>query len=230
MNDILGTAIHDFYFHHSRARLWVHDHHGPEVEMQIPVYFRHPSAMPELEQVALQECRGTVLDIGAGAGSHALTLQQGGREITALDISPKAGAVMRDRGVERVVVADIFAYNEGTFDTLLLLMNGIGLTGNADGLRRFLHHAKTLLKPRGQLLFDSSDVAYLFDGGMPDTGHYYGEITCRYEYKRQKSDWFSWLYIDEQTLRGIAVAEGWEVEKLYEDDDDQYLVRLTPVG
>lgn len=227
MKDILGTAIYDFFVHNSRARLWVHDLHGPEVEMQIPVYFRHPSSMPELEQVALRECRGKILDIGAGAGSHALALQATGLEVTALDISQKAGDVMRQRGVEQVVVGDVYSYHAKKYDTLLLLMNGIGLTGNIIGLRSFLQHAVKLLEPDGQLLFDSSDVAYLFEDGLRPTEHYYGEITCRYEYKQQKSDWFTWLYIDENTLRGIAEDEGWIVEKLFEDGDDQYLVRLT---
>ncbi len=227
MKDILGTAIYEFYFKNSRAKLWVHDHHGPEVEMQIPVYFRHPAAMPQLEQIALRECKGAVLDIGAGAGSHALTLQEAGFDITALDISPKAADVMRHRGIEQVIAADIFSYKSARFDTLLLLMNGIGLSGTEAGLINLLRHAKTLLNPGGQLLFDSSDVAYLFDAGLPENGHYYGEIECRYEYKKQKSDWFNWLYIDEQTLRKIAGSEGWQVEKHFEDENDQYLVRLT---
>ncbi len=226
MKDVLGTAIADFFFHESRARLWVHDHHGPEVEMQIPVYFRHQTSMPLLEQIALQECRGRVLDIGACAGSHALTLQEAGIDVTALDISPKSAEVMLERGVERVVVEDIFSFQEKPFDTLLLLMNGIGLTGTLDGLKRFLQHARTLLSTDGQLLFDSSDVAYLYEDGVPLPAHYYGEITCRYEYKKQKSEWFNWLYIDEQTLRAIAAEMGWIAEKLYEDEDGQYLVRM----
>jgi SAM-dependent methyltransferase len=195
--------------------------------MLLPVYFRHPDFMPELEQLALRECRGKVLDIGAGAGSHALTLQAAGLEVTALDISPNAVAVMKDRGVEKATVADIFTYQEGRFDTLLLLMNGIGLVGTVGGLYRFLKHARTLLSPGGQILFDSSDVAYLYEDNPPEMDHYYGEIACRYEYKKQKSDWFSWLYIDEQLLLQVAANEGWQVSKLFEDEEGQYLVRLT---
>ena len=110
---------------------------------------------------------------------------------------------------------------------LLLLMNGIGLVSNIDGLKRFLTHAKTLLNPGGQLLFDSSDVAYMYDNGIPELPHYYGEVQCRYCYKRMKTDWFTWLYIDQQKLQTIASELGWKMELLYEDGDDQYLVRLT---
>ena len=183
-----GAAIADYYFHNTRAKLWVHDTHGPEVEMVTAIYFRGLDGMPEIEQRALAECRGRVLDIGAGAGSHALALQEIGLQVTGLDISPEAVQVMQARGVSQAVAADIFEYNGTTFDTLLLLMNGIGLAGTIPGLRRFLNHAKTLLNPGGQLIFDSSDVSYLYEEkALPADGTYYGEVRCRYEYKQQKN-------------------------------------------
>jgi hypothetical protein len=55
-------------------------------------------------------------------------------------------------------------------------MNGIGLTGTLTGLQLFLQQAKILLAKNGQLLFDSSDVAYLYNNGAKPTDRYYGEI------------------------------------------------------
>lgn len=224
--DVLGAAISDYYFGNNAGRLWVYDAIGPRVEMDVSMYFRGWKELPELERIALQECRGDVLDIGAGAGSHALELQRRGLEVTALDVSPGAVGVMKARGVRRALAGDIFSFNEGRYDTLLLLMNGIGLVGNIEGLRRFLQHAKGLLLPGGQLLFDSSDVAYLYEDVSRPADHYYGEIRCWYRYKRRKTAPFSWLYVDSQTLRGIAREEGWKPELLFEDGDDQYLARL----
>lgn len=228
--DILGAAISDYFFGTAPAKLWVYDTVGPRVEMKVATYFRGRADMPQLEQVALQECRGKVLDIGAGAGSHALELQARGLDVTALDISPKAVAVMQARGVNHAIAEDIFDYSAGRYDTLLLMMNGIGLVGEVDGLKRFLRHAKELLLPGGQLLFDSSDVAYLYEDCELPGETYYGEITCRYGYRRRKTDPFSWLYIDFGTLRTLAETEGWKAELLFEDDHDQYLVRLKPVA
>lgn len=229
MKDILGQAIHDYYHYERDETLWVHDTHGPKVEMPVATYFRKEADMPALELKAIGLCKGAILDIGAGAGSHALALQDHLQNVTALDISPLAANVMRMRGVDKVLTEDIFQYrNETRYDTLLLLMNGIGLTASIDGLRRFLQRAATLLLPGGQLLFDSSDVAYLYEEeGIPVSDTYYGIIKCRYEYKKQKTSWFNWLYIDRNTLSLVAADEGWQTEIVAEDDQDQYLARLS---
>jgi SAM-dependent methyltransferase len=195
--------------------------------MPVNVYFREADDMPELEWVALQQCRGKILDIGAGAGSHALVLQKMGLDITALDVSPTSAAIMKLRGVKKIIRKDFFKLRAGSFDTLLLLMNGIGLAGTIAGLRQFLAHARKLMGPGAQLLFDSSDIAYLYNRKIPKMDDYYGEVLYQYEYKKQRSDWFKWLFIDKKTLTKIARSEGWSTELLFEDEYDQYLVRCT---
>lgn len=227
MTDVLGTALYDYYTRTFKGKLWIHNKYGPKEEMPVSIFFRKPKDLPDLELVALQSCKGKVLDIGAGAGSHALFLQKEGLDVTALDISPKAAEVMKLRGVKSIVEKDVFQFEESTFDTLLLLMNGIGLTGKIERLKAFFQHAKRLLKTGGQILFDSSDVAYLYNGNLPKNETYYGEIMYQYEYKKQKTDWFTWLYIDKKLLTSIAKEEGWQTEILYEDEFDQYLVRLS---
>jgi SAM-dependent methyltransferase len=193
--------------------------------MPVQIYFRDMEAMPELEWMALQQCRGKILDIGAGAGSHALALQQLGQNITALDISPLLATLMENRGVRTVVCGDFFELSTGAYDTLLLLMNGIGLAATLDGLARFLQKAQQLLRPGGQILFDSSDIAYLYKGKRPKGPGYYGELFYQYEYNRKRSDWFQWLFIDRKTFTQIAAKAGWETEILSEDGHDQYLAR-----
>ncbi len=227
MNDITGQALYDYYNKATYGKLWIHNKYGTKEEMPVHIYFRQEGDMPDLELIALQNCKGKVLDIGAGAGSHALLLQEKGVDVTALEISPKAAEVMILRGVSTIIRQDIFKFETGGFDTLLLLMNGIGLTGNISRLTEFFQHAKKLINPGGQLIFDSSDVAYLYEGELHTMKNYYGEIMYQYEYKRQKTDWFSWLYIDEKKLTEIAGEAGWEIEILYKDEFDQYLARLV---
>ena len=227
MADILGEAILDYYRRKRGYKLWVHDEHGPNLEMPVKIYFRTEKEMPALELKALQLCKGSVLDIGAGAGSHTLALQAKGMDVTAIDISPKAVEVMKARGVRKAIAQDIFSFAGQKFDTLLLMMNGIGLCGCTEGLKRFLKHAEILLKPGGQLLFDSSDVAYLYEDEPFPMNRYYGEIICRYEYKKKTSGWLTWLYIDRDFLEEIARKSGWDTEIIFEDNKDQYLARLT---
>ncbi len=225
--DIYGQALHDFYNHQPEEKLWLHNNYGEPEEMPVEVFFRGETEMPEAELLALNLCHSKILDIGAGAGSHALVLQQRGFDVTALEISPGAAAVMQKRGVKTVVQQDIFQYKTEKFDTLLLLMNGIGLTQTLAGLDRFLQHAKQLLLPGGQLIFDSSDISYLYEDLPLPKNRYYGEISYQYEYKNQWGDWFNWLYIDQKTLKKQAQKQGWKCEIVYEDEMDLYLAKLT---
>lgn len=226
MDDVLGQAVYDYYTGDTKNKLWIYNQYGNREAMPVNTYFRDEDDMPDLEWLALNTCRGSVLDIGAGAGSHALALQNRNSCVTALDISSLLGKVMLKRGVKNVVEANIYNYAGLTFDTLLLLMNGVGLAGTLAQLELLLIHCKSLMNPGGQILFDSSDVAYLFPDGKP-TGHYYGEIAYQYGYKKLKTDWFNWLYIDEHTMKDIAQQFGFKMEVLLEDEFGQYLARLT---
>jgi SAM-dependent methyltransferase len=227
MTDVLGHAIADFYYQTEPKKLWINNRYWAKEVMPVEVYFRDETNMTKLELMALQLCTGKILDIGAGAGSHVLWLQQNKADVTALEISPLACEVMAKRGVTTIINQDIFTYHVERYDTLLLLMNGIGLTANLSGLQSFLQHVKQLLLPGGQLLFDSSDVSYLYDGSVGLSSNYFGVIDYQYQYKKLKTDWFTWLYIDQATLQHIAYDAGFKTEFLMEDENAQYLVRLT---
>lgn len=230
ISDVYGEALQDYSFNKKlTAPLLLHSTYGDIEEMPIEVFFREEEDFPDLELIALSLCDGKVLDIGAGVGTHSLYLQEKGFDVTALEISCRACALMRQRGVAHVLHADFHDLQEGDYDTLLLLMNGIGLVGTVDGFRHFLQRAQKLLSNKGQILFDSSDISYLYDEyRIPRPDHYFGEIGYQYEYKGQKGTPFKWLYLDQETLVQIAHEENWVVQVLYEDDNDQYLVRMEP--
>lgn len=226
--DILGQAILDFYNQEKKGSLWIFDTFGQKTKMDTSLYFRSFNQMPEIEQKALMLCTGKVLDIGAGAGSHTLYLQKRQIEVIALDISEKCCEVALKRDVKKVWNTDFFDLNTDLkFDTLLLLMNGIGICEDIFGFSIFLDRAKKLLNPGGQIIFDSSDIAYMYDPNEFPEENYYGEFLCAYGYKKQKTDWFSWLYIDFDTMEKIALEKGWKPERVFEDDHFQYLTRLV---
>lgn len=200
------------------------------VDDNIPVayLFRSYSQMPAWEQKALDLCRGSVLDIGAGAGSHSLELQHRGLSVKGIDISPGAVEVMKIRGVEQAEHVSFWEYPQEKFDTLLLLMNGIGLVGNFKGLNAFFEQAKTMLKPGGQILLDSSDIKYLYNdlGISPPNDIYYGLIEYQMAFKRSISEKFSWLYLDFPRLMKHTKHFGLKCEILHEGPHYEYLARI----
>ncbi|HUH18580.1 class I SAM-dependent methyltransferase [Albibacterium sp.] len=225
--DVYGEALTDYYYtNNTENELILHTNQSETEVMPVDLFFRSENDFPDQELIALALCDGKVLDIGAGAGSHALYLQTRGMDVTALEVSAKACEIMKLRGVKSVIQEDIFSYNNGKYDTLLFLMNGIGLAESIDGLKRLFNHCKTLLNPGGQLLFDSSDISYYYDDGIQKPNHYYGEINFQYEYKGQKGKPFGWIYIDQQELIKVGNENGWVVQILDEDDHYQYLVRM----
>ncbi len=224
--DIYGNALLDFHQSGKADTLWLHNSYGEPEEMPIDIFFRNEEDMPEIELKALSLCKGKVLDVGAGVGSHALLLDKKKIDVTAIDISPIAVQIMQERGVRNPQLQDFFQVKE-KYDTLLFMMNGIGLTGTLQGFEDFLKSAKKILNPKGQLLFDSSDISYLYDDMPMPTHQYFGEISFCYEYKNQKGNWFNWLYIDPTTLQRLSKQYGWNCKILYVDEQDQYLAQLT---
>ncbi len=200
-------------------------------EIPLKHLFRGYEQMPILECTALKFCRGKVLDIGSGAGSHSLYLQEKGIDVTALDNSEGAIEVCRQRGVKQVVHNDLYAFDGTDFDTLLLLMNGIGLAGSFENLDGFFTKLKALMAPGGQILLDSSDIIYMYpedgEGGYYVPGYpYYGEVRFTMEYGGEESAPFSWLYLDFNTLKRAATANGLECELLAQGQHFDYLARL----
>ena len=224
--DVYGVALQEYYSGKGKEKLWLQTNYGELEEMPLDIFFRGQNEMPDLELYALELCYGKILDIGAGVGSHSLILQNLGFDVTALEISSILCEIMKQRSIENILNEDIFSFTSQKFDTLLLLMNGIGLTGNLDGFRDFLQHAKQLIKPSGQLIFDSSDIGYLYEEIPKPENKYFGEISYRYQYKEMLGEWFKWLYIDQDKLLEEAAKLGWMPQIIYENEDDHYLTRL----
>ncbi len=227
----MGGAIADFHRTGTAGRLRVFSPMFEEDEIPVQTLFRSYADMPALEQKALDRAKGRTLDVGAGSGCHSLVLQQRGVDVTAIDISPFSVETMRQRGVRKVLEQDFFAL-EGQYDTILMLMNEIGIVGTLERLPVFFRRLDKILAPGGQLLCDSSDISYVFedeDGRIdyPDTGHYYGELTYRMQYKDTLGTPFLWLYIDAATFARIALENGYALEILAQGDHADYLARIT---
>ncbi|THV60077.1 class I SAM-dependent methyltransferase [Flagellimonas alvinocaridis] len=233
MADVFGKALQDYHQGKYTEDITTYSSLDEKDSIPLPYLFRDYDQMPILERKALALAKGRVLDIGCCAGVHSLYLQKKGMDVTGLDSSAGVITVCKERGLKSTVNSSIEDFKGDSFDTLLLLMNGIGLAGTLDNLSSFLQHLASLLRPNGQILLDSSDIIYMFDqdedGGywIPDSGKYYGEVTFTLEYKKQKSIPFEWLYLDYNTLFNACLSNGLVCELVSSGEHYDYLARLT---
>nr|WP_294938287.1 class I SAM-dependent methyltransferase [uncultured Flavobacterium sp.] len=234
MKDLFGKAILDYQTNNSPEDLITETSISEADEMSVAYLFRGYSEMPKMERKALDLAKGKVLDVGCGAGSHALYLQnERNLEVTAIDISANAIEACKLRGIKNTRIQNVMDLENEKYDTILLMMNGAGMCGKLKKIAAFLQKLKSLITDNGQILLDSSDIIYMFDededGGkwIPSDNAYYGEVIFNISYKGESEEPFDWMYIDFNTLQNAAHANGLQCELILEGEHFDYLARLT---
>ena len=234
MKDLFGKAILDYQTNNAPEDLITETTISEEDEMSVAYLFRSYDEMPKMEQKALQLAKGKILDVGCGAGSHSLSLQnERNLAVTSIDISANAINACTLRGLKNAKIQDVMTLENEKYDTILLLMNGAGMCGKLKNIPNFLLKLKSLLNPGGQILLDSSDIIYMFDddedGGkwIPSKNEYYGEIVFNISYKGEKEKPFDWMFIDYNTLQNAALDNGFQCELILEGEHYDYLARLS---
>ena len=219
--DPFGAAVRDFLAGLSDATLLLRRDDGMTAPIPAGFFFQPPSELAALDTVALERCAGRVLDCGAGAGRHALALQERGLAVTAIDSSPGAVEVMSRRGVVDARLVDAFAFEGGPFDTVLLLGHTIGIVGTLDRLEGFLRHVGGLLAPGGQLLLDAVDpfatddpANLAYHEANRRAGRYAGEVRMTLEYEGIQGPLQGWLLLDGATLADHSSRAGFACEVL----------------
>ena len=232
MKDLMGRAIWDYFYQENPEDLQTETSISELDDLPVSYLFRNYKEMNALEKKALDLSFGEVLDVGAGAGSHSLYLQnKRNLDVAALDISPKSIEICKARGVKNAVCEDFLKFSNDKFDTILLLMNGTGIFQSLKNLDQYLQKLKNLISENGQILLDSTDILYMYDqdddGGVlvPATG-YYGELDYYIHYKGESELPMKWLYLDFNTLKNAAIANGFKIQKI-KQLDDSYLAKLT---
>ena len=232
MKDLMGRAIWDYFYQENPEDLQTETSISELDDLPVSYLFRNYKEMNALEKKALDLSFGKVLDVGAGAGSHSLYLQnKRNLDVAALDISPKSIEICKARGVKNAVCEDFLKFSDSKFDTILLLMNGTGIFQSLKNVDQYLQKLKNLISENGQILLDSTDILYMYDqdddGGVlvPATG-YYGELDYYIHYKGESELPMKWLYLDFNTLKNAAIANGFKIQKI-KQLEDSYLAKLT---
>ena len=233
MKDLFGKAILDYQTNSSPENIITSTSISEDDEMEVAYLFRSFDKMPAIEQKALQLANGKTLDIGCGAGSHSLYLQnERNINVHSIDISKNAIQACLLRGLKNIRAIDVLDLENEKYDTILLLMNGTGIFETLEKSTIYLQKLKSLLNPYGQILIDSSDIIYMFDededgGKWIPSDNYYGELTFSLQYKKEKEVDFPWLYMDYNTLQNAALANGLQCQLVLEGDHFDYLAQLT---
>ncbi|QAR31006.1 class I SAM-dependent methyltransferase [Ornithobacterium rhinotracheale] len=231
MQHLLGIAIKDYFENNLKTKVFTQTNLSSAEEFPVDYFFREIEEMPALEQVALELAYGKVLDVGCGAGAHAIYLQNvpSVECVEAIDVSPEAISVCQARGISQARVRDVMLC-QGKYDTILLLMNGTGICGKLSNLLPFLKHLKMLLAPEGQILMDSSDLIYLFENEegeflVPQAEKYYGEVEFTINYNGETEE-LDWLYLSYDKLQHAAKKAKLQCEKIADGSHFDYLARL----
>jgi cyclopropane fatty-acyl-phospholipid synthase-like methyltransferase len=228
----LGMALLAYHSGNTDACFTITRDDGFEQTVPVKV-FSEAHQFPDIEVRALDLCFGTVLDVGAAAGRHSLELHRRGMEVWSLDVLPETKQIMSERGVPRPNIGDVLSYSERVFDTVLMLMNGIGMVGTPQRLDEFLRHAHRLASPGGQILCDSIDVSVTqapihvaYRTKNIERGFYPGQQRFTIKYEGVLGAPFDWLHLDFASLAKHCQAADWNCQLIHQKPDGHYLARI----
>ncbi len=228
--DLFADALWQ-YHETGRATLRIERDDGHLDSEDIAWYFTSPRDFPNHEKAALKFARGKVLDIGCGAGRHALALQRlktprslrgRGLRVTGIDSSPRIAELARVRGVRDVRVANAcgrLPFLDGEFDTVVLFGNNLGICGTLPRFRRMLRELYRITSPRGRILATTRQPSttnpqhrsYL--SRNLERGRAIGQIRIRLMSGDKRGPWFDLLLLSPTDLMQIAAKEKWELAR-----------------
>lgn len=199
-------------------------------------YFLEYDQWPEAEKEAIGYARGGVLDIGCGAGRHALHLQDKGLDVLGVDNSPLAVEACGRRGLKNAYVLSITQITSrlGLYDTLLMMGNNFGLFGNVKRARWLLRRFRGITSEKGRIVAETLDP-YATD--VPEHLEYHeinrkrgrmpGQVRMRVRYRKYATPWFDYLFVSPEEMREMLADSGWKVERIIGNGDPTYFAIIT---
>jgi SAM-dependent methyltransferase len=224
--DLFADALQRFH-ETGRGTLHIERDDGYRDNEDLAWYLTTYRDFPSFEKQALRLARGRVLDVGCGAGRHALYLQRRGLRVTCIDSSPRLVELCQARGVKDARVANAcgrLPFRDGEFDTILLFGNNLGLCGTLPKFRGMLRELNRVTSPRGRVLGTSRmpsttapvHLAYLSQNVA--RGRPVGQIRLRLEFDGRCGPWFSLLLFSPMDLLQLAAKEGWRLTRVMTED------------
>jgi SAM-dependent methyltransferase len=169
-----------------------------------------------VDEHALAELRGPVLDVGCGPGRHLHALARRGVFGLGVDLCPAAVELARGRGAN-AIVGSIFGEvpYAGRWRSALLLDGNIGIGGRP---ARLVARIASLLAPGGAILAELAG---------PETATV--ETLARIETATAVSDWFAWAEVSTASIDELARAADMEVGEVWQQHG-RWFARMTRSG
>lgn len=236
VGDAFGFALLDYLEHGLEARShFIERDDGLLETVDTGVLFTEESDWSVIEAPVGDRAGQRVLDVGAGAGRHALPLQESGREVVALDVSPGAVEVCRRRGVRETFTGTVFELAETDpepFDTFLLCGNNYGLLESLEHGLSFLGALAGMAASGAEIIgscvdpFATEDPLHLaYHERNRDRGRHPGQIRLRARWSDAATSWFDYMFVPVEELKELGERAGWELVE-YQPGSRPYLAVL----
>lgn len=197
------------------------------------LYFSEYRQWSPLEKRAIKLVKGRVLDIGCGAGRHALYLQEKGFDVTGIDNSPGAIRVCKLRGLKKALVrpiSDVDKFKPASFDTIIMMGNNFGLFGSFENARTILKKFARITAPDARIVAKTLNP-YKTDNPLHPPyhranrrrGRMGGQIRMRVRYGKAVGEWFDYLFVSPEEMREILSDTDWCIGELLNAEEANYV-------
>jgi SAM-dependent methyltransferase len=231
--DAFGHALIDYL--HGKGRgfeIIERDDGFIELSGGRTIYLAEYPDWPLHHRRAMRYVRGRVLDIGCGAGRHALYLQRRGFSVVGIDVSPLTIHASKLRGLRNAKVLSITQLDArlGKFDTLLMLGANFGLVGTPKRARWLLGRFRTITTPGARIIAESLDPYQTtnsfhraYHRRNRRRGRMAGQLRLRVRYQKYASPWFDYLFASQQEMQRILQGTGWSVRQFIRSGGPTYI-------
>lgn len=197
------------------------------------LYFSEYRQWSPLEKRAIKLVKGKVLDVGCGAGRHALYLQEKNFDVTGIDNSPGAIQVCKLRGLKHALVrsiSDAHKFKPASFDTIIMMGNNFGLFGSFENARAILKKFASITAPDARIIAKTLNP-YITDNPLHPhylranrrRGRMSGQIRMRVRYGATVGEWFDYLFVSPEEMREIVRDTDWQIKELLNAEEANYV-------
>ena len=235
--DAYGQMLLAQYRHRTpTAEIIERDDNYIDTGSEAGLYFTEDNDWSPLERRAVEFATGRILDIGCGAGRHAIYLQAKGFDVTGIDSSPGAIRVCKLRGLKKALVRpieEVDKFKANSFDTIQMFGNNFGLFGSFENARTILKKFARITAPKAQIIAQSRNP-YLTN--EPEHLAYHrlnkrrgrmgGQLRMRVRFGKTIGEWFDYLFVSPLEMQNILEDTDWQIKKLLAPEAASYFAVL----